>query len=62
MIQKVKYAIAFLAGAIYASALLNLLTNDSKDAWGLIAFAIVCFGGAGIFAIVIGALKELWDD
>jgi len=61
MIQKVKYGLAFLAGAIYTSAWWCLLAIPSGN-WRIVPFLIVGFGGAGIFAAVVTTIIIHWND
>ena len=63
MMQQVKYALSFLAGALYTSAWWCLAFYDiGKSIWMILPVLIALFGSVIICIIVLVTLMENWDD
>ena len=62
MMQKTKFALAFLTGAVYTSAWWSLFVIPFSDAWKGLVEAIVFVGSASILTLVIASLVLHWND
>lgn len=62
MMQKIKYAIAFLAGTVYASAWWATRFIDINDINMIFPAVVIFFGGAGILVSIVVSISMHWND